>query len=99
MTSIETLLQTILSDKSTSDTLAAVLSSKEQQSQDTNVNSNIDTYTDMPERFKQKINIIRAIMPILDEKTSEQAKFLIKLITIMSLIDSIKHRSGQSDDT
>jgi len=42
------------------------------------------------ERLEQKINLINAVIPLLGEKTSEQAKFLIKLLTLISVIEDMK---------
>ena len=84
MTSIEDVLQSLLSDKSVAEALSEKLGKH-----DNNTNDVKETMPSNP-KFEQKINLIKAIIPMLDEKTSENAKFLIKLLSLISVIEELQ---------
>lgn len=46
--------------------------------------------TENTDRLQLKINLIRALVPLLSEKATEQAEFLIKLLSVISIIKQIQ---------
>ncbi len=89
MSSIESVLQTLLSDKSVAETLSMQLSRIE-NSKEKGENEATEEFPQNNERLKQKINLINAVIPLLGEKNTELAKFLIKLLTLISVIEDMK---------
>ncbi len=89
MSSIENVLQTLLSDKSVAETLSKQLS-KIENPKEIGENTDAEENPQRNERLEQKINLINAVIPLLGEKNSQLAKFLIKLLTLVSIIDNMK---------
>ena len=46
--------------------------------------------TENTDRLQLKINLIRALVPLLSEKATEQAEFLIKLLSVISIVKHIQ---------
>lgn len=42
-------------------------------------------------RLQQKINLIKAMIPLLSSKNAEYAQFIIKLLTMMSVLQNLKY--------
>ena len=91
--SLENILSLISGDKNATEKLLDIANSLSEKSNDVkNEASNIATNQD--DRFSLKINLLKAIIPLLSEKAAQQAEFLIKLLTIISVI-----RQLNSSDT
>lgn len=91
MSSIENVLQSLLSDKSVTNALSKHISQANTENESTVPDT--QNGADTPKantRLEQKINLINAIIPLLSENAAEKAEFLIKLLGIISVIEEMK---------
>ena len=83
MNSLDSVISTLLSDKNTAKTLENLLTNK-------NENATPDKKTSVQNEksshIQRKIEILKAIEPMIGEKNSEHIRFFIKVLSIAKLI-------------
>jgi hypothetical protein len=89
--SIDTILELLTSDKDkVTDLKEILINILESQNVKTSQSAMIEE-TGSNIRLQQKINLIKAMIPLLSSKNVEYAQFIIKLLTMMSVLQNLKY--------
>lgn len=89
--SIDTILELLTSDKDkVTDLKEILINILESQNVKTSQSAMIEE-TGSNIRLQQKINLIKAMIPLLSSKNAEYAQFIIKLLTMMSVLQNLKY--------
>lgn len=88
--SIESVINLITTDKDATEQLISLTKSITGQ-ETSNVSKQQPETTD---KMQLKINLINAIIPLLSEKAAEQAHFLVKLLSIVTILNQIKNNNN-----
>ena len=84
--SIDTILELLTSDSQKANELKSFLGSFAE-----NNNSQADVTAITDTKLQHKINLIHAMIPLLNTKGTEYAQFVIKLLSLISVLQKLKN--------
>ena len=92
---IENVLDLLTSDSQTASQLISLIKTAAGGKDDENTKSNSLQTTEEKDKLQLKINLINAIIPLLSPKGAEQAQFIIKLLSVISVMRQLKNGDNQ----
>lgn len=87
--SIESVINLLTGDKTVAKQLINFSKSINNKDNDDNSTALTTHQQESTDRLQLKINLINAIIPLLSDKATEQAQFLVKLLSVISVIKKI----------